>query len=408
MKNLFFISACLIFSLVIIGFNPASAQNSSGWRGSNGDGTVDGFKAPAKWPDQLKKVWQLNVGESDASPILVKGKIYLHSKTDTTETALCIDPVNGTEIWRTVLNSAPAITGPASGHPGPRSTPSLVNDKLFTLGVNGILTCIDTKSGKVLWENTAYTAEVPRFFTGSSSLILEGKCIVQLGGHEKGIVAAFDVNSGKELWKLESVPCTYSSPVVMKTIKNMILLYSETDLLGISPDGQLLWKIPAPAQRMFYNQSTPLYDGILVIMTGQGSGTKAFSLEKKDRNWEPKEVWTNAELGASFNTPVIKDGFLYGNEAKSGSLYCLNLKTGEKSWVSSTSLNRFATILDLGKVVFSLSANRQLTFFEPNGKEYIELAKYNLGDTDVYAAPIVSGNKIFIKDRDLLTCWSIE
>ena len=251
MKNLFFIPACLIFSLVIIGFNPASAQNSSGWRGSNGDGTVDGFKAPAKWPDQLKKVWQLNVGESDATPILVKGKIYLHSKTDTTETVRCIDPVNGTEIWRTVLNPAPVITGPASGHPGPRSTASLVNDKLFTLGASGILTCIDTKSGKILWKNTAYTAEVPRFFTGSSPLILEGKCIVQLGGHEKGIVAAFDVNSGKELWKLESVPCTYSSPIVMKTIKNMILLYSETDLLGFPPTDSSYGRLRLPPNECF-------------------------------------------------------------------------------------------------------------------------------------------------------------
>ena len=144
---------------------------------------------------------------------------------------------------------------------------------------------------------------------------------------------------------------------------------------------------------MFYNQSTPLYDGTLVIMTGQGSGTKAFSMEKKTEIGNSKEVWTNAEFGVSFNTPVIKDGFLYGNEAKSGSLYCLNLKTGEKSWANSTSLNRFATILDLGKVLFSLSANRQLTFFEPNGKEYVELAKYNLGDTDVYAAPMFQGIK---------------
>jgi outer membrane protein assembly factor BamB len=239
-------------------------------------------------------------------------------------------------------------------------------------------------------------------------LVFAGKCIVQLGGKTKGVIVAFDANSGKEIWKLEGEPSTYSSPALMIANKNMMLVQSETDLLGISTDGKLLWKIPTPAQRMFYNSPSPVYDGQTIIVPGQGAGTKAYSISKAGDSWENKELWTNKELGVSFNTPLLKDGFLYANEAKSGSLFCLNAKTGEKCWADTIALNRFASILDLGEVLVCLPARAHLIFFEPSGKAYVELARYKIAETEVYAHPLIIGNNIFVKDKEMLTCWSLK
>ncbi len=408
MKKFNLITFVLCVSFILANNINASSQDWSGWRGTNRNGTVTGFAQPSKWPAQLNKVWQITIGEADASPVMENNRIYLHVKQDTIEMALCLDAVKGTEIWRTNLNISPVITGPAIGHPGPRSTPFIGKDKLYTLGTGGIVTCLDAKSGKVIWKNDAYTSEVPQFFTACSPLIFGGKCIVQLGGHNKGIIVAFDANSGKESWKLESIPCTYSSPAIMTTMNNLILVQSETDLCGVSADGKLIWKIPTPVQRMFSNATSPVYDGQNLIVTGQGSGTKAYGITKTGDNWENKELWSNKDLGVSFATPILKDGFLFGNEAKNGKLFCINAKTGEKCWADTIAHNRFASMLDLGKLLACLPATGQLIFFEPSAKGYVELAKYKVAETEVYAHPIIAGDKIFVKDKNMLTCWSLK
>jgi len=403
--NVFFV----LFIIILCGgnFYNSQAQNSNGWRGINGDNRVKGFEIPAKWPELLKNSWQVKVGLGDASPVLVNNKIFLHVMQDGNEVALCLNALDGKEIWKTNLNPSPEITGPAIGHPGPRSTPFVSGGKVFLLGTGGNVNCLDASSGKVIWKNDSYT-EVPQFFTSSSPLVLNSSCIYQLGGKDHGVVVAFDVNSGKETWKLEGIPTTYASPSLMKTDENIILVQSDTDLCGVSTDGKLLWKIPCPVQRMSMNASSPVYEGHNVVVTGQGSGTKMVSLTKQDDKWDTKEIWANAELGVSFSTPILKDGFLYGHEAKKGALFCLNAKTGEKVWADATPLNRFASITDAGKVLVSLPATGNLIIFEPNSTKYVELAKYKVADTEIYATPVLSGNNIFVKDKEMLTCWSLK
>ena len=408
MKKINLITCLFCVSFILANITSVKCQNWTGWRGNNRNGTVTGFTQPTQWPAQLNKVWQVTVGEADASPVMANGRIYLHVKQDSTEVAICIDPIKGDQIWRTVLNSSPQIKGPAVGHPGPRSTPFISNGKLYLLGAGGIVTCLDVKTGKSVWKNEAYTTEVPQFYTGSSPLVAGGKCFVQLGGKIKGQLTVFDANTGKELDQVLGISTTYSSPVVMTTIPNMLLVQSEVDLFGVSIDGKLLWDIETPVQRMFNNAATPVYDGQNVVVTGQGSGTKLVSISKVGEKWETKELWTNKEFGVSFATPIVKGGFIYGNEAKNGKLYCLNMKTGEKCWADTIAHNRFASLLDLGKQLVTLPATGQLIFFEPSEKSYVQLAKYKVAETEVYASPIIVGDKIYVKDKTMLTCWSLK
>lgn len=407
MKRINVISLVILSFFLTISELELNAQNSSGWRGEHRNGTIAGFNVPDIWPDELKMEWQINVGECDASPLFYDGKIYLHVKQVNEERLLCLNASDGKNVWSTSLNPAPEVTGPAAGHPGPRSTPSISKGKIFTLGAGGIVNCLDTQSGSILWTNKSYT-EVPAFFTASSPLVVNKLCIVQLGGSDNGVVVAFDVNSGQEMWKLEHIPCTYSSPVLMDTFEDLLLVQSETDLLGVSTKGELLWKIATPVQGRSTNSPTPIYEGNTLIVTGQGSGTKAFSLNNSGTGWEYKEVWSNTELGTSFNTPLIKNGFLFGSEERLGKLFCLNMKTGEKTWMDETTLNRFASTLDLGKVLISLPANGLLIAYEPDGSKYTELARYKVSETEVYAHPLLVEDEIYVKGKEMLSCWSLK
>ncbi len=161
MKKIRLISLVILSFLLTIGMSDFQGQNSSGWRGEHRNGTIDGFNVPEKWPGELKMAWQINVGECDASPVLSEGKIYLHVKQGNDENLLCLNASDGKELWKTTLNPAPVVTGPAAGHPGPRSTPFISNNRIFTLGAGGIVNCLNLQTGSILWTNNSYTGEVP-------------------------------------------------------------------------------------------------------------------------------------------------------------------------------------------------------------------------------------------------------
>lgn len=408
MKTVKFYKIAILLGIFLFTICSVSAQNWPDWRGPNRDDKVTGFKSPAQWPGELNQVWQRTIGLGDASPILADSKIYVLVKDGNDEVTLCVNAEDGKTIWRTVNNPAPVVEGPPSSHPGPRSTPAFDSGKIYTLGVGGFLHCLDATTGKILWSNDSYT-EVPRFFTGTSPMVVGNKCIVQLGGHDDGAVVAFNANNGDVLWKLEGQPTTYSSPVTMKVDNNeMLVVQTETDLIGVSMEGKLLWKIPTPAESRFYNCSTPVIDGQNVIVAGQGGGTRSYKIERTGNEYTYSENWSNADFGGSFNTPVLKDGFLYGNEARLGKLYCIDAKNGESRWNDDKTHNRFAATMDLGKVILSLPATGNIIIFSGTPEKYDEKAIYKVADTEVYAHPVIAGDKFYVKDKEMLTCWSLK
>ena len=408
MKNSKLSKKLLMLVIALFVFSGIQSQNWPGWRGENRDGKVEGFKSPTVWPDQLTQVWQQKVGLGDASVSYVDGKLYLNVKQDNDEVALCIDAVSGKTLWRTVLNPAPEVTGGARSHPGPRSTPTVKNGKVYLIGAGGLLNCLDAMTGKVIWENESFT-EVPQFFAAMSPLVIEGKCIAHLNGKEKGTVVAFNADNGQIIWELKGEPSTYSSPLLMKVgNEEIIVLQTETDVIGISKAGSLLFKIPTPAEQRFYNSSTPVIDGQNIVVCGQGKGTKSVKVEKSGTKYSCTENWTNTEYGTSFNTPVLKNGYLYGQEARLGKLYCLNAVSGKTCWSDTTAHNRFTSILDLGKDLLSLPATGKILIFEPNPEKYIQKKIYKIAETEVYAHPLVVGDKIFVKEQELLTCWQVK
>ncbi len=382
-------------------------EEGIGWRGNHRDGKVTGFEMPATWPGMLKQVWKVPVGLGDASPVLVNGRIYLQTKKGADEVVLCLDAQTGGILWEAVNNKAPEVTGGAASHPGPRSTPYVTANQVITIGAGGFVTCRNPRNGELLWNTEAYTSEVPQFFVAVSPLLAGGKFIAHLNGKEKGTVVAFDPETGKEIWKLEGEPSTYSSPVVMEAFDDMVVVQGETDLLGISAEtGALALENANPGRNPVLQFINTRVHGDQVIIAGQGSGARSLQIARGDTAWSVTETWKNPDIAVSFNTPVLKDGFLYGNDARFGYLFCQNAGTGATCWVDSVKNNRFASVLDLGKVMVSLPATGQLIVFNPNDKGYKEIIRYKVAETEVYAHPVFDGSRFFVKDKEHLTCWS--
>src|SRR5262245_6822014 len=124
----------------------ASGQDWPQWRGPNRDAKASGFKAPATWPKELTKKWSVNIGNGVSTPSLADGKLIVFSRQDDNEVVRCLNAAAGDELWKDEY-PAKAPTGGASNFPGPRSSPTVVNGKVVTLGVEGTLTCYDINSG---------------------------------------------------------------------------------------------------------------------------------------------------------------------------------------------------------------------------------------------------------------------
>ena len=158
---------------------------------------------------------------------------------------------------------------------------------------------------------------------------------------------------------------------------------------------------------MFFSCATPIIDGDKVFYTGQGQGTKAIRIEKEGNRFAVKTLWSNDELGTTFNTPVLKDDMLFGI-SKLGNLFCINSQTGQTAWVGTIKWDRFGSILDAGSVLLGLSTHSELIVFQPTGKAYTELAKFKVAETPTYAHPVVAENRIYVKDNETLAMWVIE
>jgi outer membrane protein assembly factor BamB len=400
--------ACVVIS-ISLGLR-AYAQDWPQWRGPNRDDKVPDFTAPKTWPQEFHQQWKVPVGLSDASPALAGGKLYVFARQDENEVVKCLDSADGKEIW-SYKYEVLAINGPAAGkHAGPRSSPTVAEGKVVTLGIRGMLSCLNAADGKLVWQKNEIRGW-PKFFTAMSPLVVNGLCIAQLGANTNGAVIAYDLSTGDEKWKWPGDGAAYASPILM-SIGDTKLIIAQTDkrivALDLS-DGKLVWETHFEGSGMGgYNAATPVVDGQTLIYSGAGRGATAVQLEKQGDTYTAKPLWTSTDVSPRFCSPVLKDGLLFGLSDK-GEFYCINAKTGQMAWKQAEAQGGgFGSILNAGSTLIALTPKSHLIVFQPSDKAYTQVADIKVADTDTYAQPVIAGNKLFIEDQNSVTLWTLD
>jgi outer membrane protein assembly factor BamB len=460
--------AVFVCCAVLICASAVLAQDWPQWRGANRDAKAT-LTIPKTWPKELNKKWtvQLGIG-TDSTPALVGGKLYSFTRIDANETIVCLDSATGNELWKNGY-AATTVTGAPQNHPGPRSSPTVTDGKIFTLGVGGVLSCWDTSTHKRLWQKDDFPNSWPQFYAAMSPLVTDGLCIANVGGRDGGAVIAYTLATGDQKWKWPSPGPSYSSPSVMTVSDTkMVVVMTLSNIVGLKiADGTLLWEIPFVTSGMGYNTFTPIVDGTTFYYGGDGGrGITAVTIKKNGDKFSVEQLWNNTDNSTQYNTPILKNGFLYGY-SQSGSYFCLDAKSGKTAWTQASSTSTpasggrtmgllsspgdnfvivpvamggggggrggmgggggggrggmgggrgggsmggsgFGSIVDAGSVLIGLSSTGKLVMLEPNQKEYKELASYQVTSNPVYAYPVVSGNRIYIRDQTTLTLWTIE
>jgi outer membrane protein assembly factor BamB len=404
-------TACFLLGVGAAHLVPAGAalsQDWPQWRGPDRDGVVHGVTVPAKWPKTLTEEWQVSVGEGVASPVVAGGSVYVFTRQKDNEVVRCLDLADGKELWRSEPYPAPFKPGPGDAFSiGPRSTPAVAGGRVFALGISGILSCLDARTGKLLWRQD-YKPYYNR--SGNSPLVADGLCIAHLGSGANGGLRAFDAATGDVKWCFQDDSPASSSPILADLAgERQVVTFTRRDLLGVSAaTGKLLWRTRC-SHDYFENCVTPVLYKDLVIAPGRMEPPRAFRLEKGDKGVTAKDVWKAKGAPAYMSTPVIAGDWLFGfADQKMGQLFCLDAGTGEMLWQAGDRLGSYAAILNAGSVWLALTNKGQLIVVKLGGKEYEPIAEYKVSDKETWAHPVFLGGRILIKDDTTLRSLRIE
>jgi outer membrane protein assembly factor BamB len=388
------------------------AQDWPQWRGPGRDNKVTGFVEPKTWPKELTKKWTKSVGRGESSPVLAGEKIYVFARDEGDEILRCLDAKTGEEIWQDKYATA-AVVKNAGGYPGPRSTPVVAGGKVCTLGVNGVVSCLDSVTGKLFWREDTKTR--PAFNTATSPMIVGDKLIVYAAG-----LTAYDLTNGKVKWDWKSGNPPYGSPTLMTVGgQTEVVTPTSTILAGVSLEGQKLWDVKLPTRDYTSSYSTPLIDGPIVIYDvtmGRNPGpskdsyTAAYKIEKTDDGLKAKELWKNNELYTDkYQSPTLVDGRYIFAINFNRQLFCMDAQSGKELWLDKTKRGECGAVLNCGSVLMALTSDRNLIAFKSSPKEFIELAKYKVGEAETWATPIVAGKRIYVRDKQgSLTLYTLD
>lgn len=385
------------------------------WRGPNRDGITEDFHEPLVWPPVLHMRWKAEVGSGFSSPVYHRGRIYVHTRRDPAEeTVSCLDARDGRVVWRHSY-PAPFRQNSYAIHmgAGPNSTPLVACDRIYTLGMTGILSCFHAGSGTLEWrKDWTSRVDTSRYFTGTamSPLIAERRLIVQIGDDREGMIQALDPGSGRVRWSWDADAMAYSSPITA-SFNGVRLVIGLTDKLAVGlklDTGKLLWSFPFrdPENE---NILTPIFHGKLLILSGIRNGTFAYRLSRLGDRWTTDQVWHNPVVHMHMSSPVLDRGLVFGHSyKKKGQFFCLDAQTGATRWLTSGREGEHASAICSKSLLFLLTERAELLVAKKNSEEFGLVARYKVSEGATWPHPILLDRAVLIKDDSSVALWTID
>jgi outer membrane protein assembly factor BamB len=383
----------------------ANAQEWTQWRGPARNGSVSAKNAPATWPQSLQRTWRVEVGEGYSSPVVSAGRAYIHGRRDPEEIVTAINLADGKVVWQQKYQSSFQKNQYAvSMAKGPHATPLIIGNRLFTLGVTGILNAWDTATGKQLWtRDFSKSIDTSKLFCGtaSSPLLVNGRLVVQVGSDiHGGQVLGLNPATGATEWEWHGLGPGYASPVVIDVnSQQQIVALTEGSIVGIDgKNGRELWSVPFPDE-WHENISTPLWTGTSLIVSGPRQGTHAYTLTQTAGKWQATETWKNPDVAMYMSSPVFGDGLIYGHSwKKKGQFFAIDAKTGAVRWTTEGREGEHASLLLTPQHVIFLTNGADLIVAKRGTPAFTLERRYEVADGSTFATPVLFESNILVRD----------
>ena len=363
------------------------------------------------WPESgPPNLWEKSIGEGYSGPVVAGNKLILFHRVDNQEVVECLEAATGKGQWKFAY-ATEYVDNFAKGN-GPRATPLVAGERVFTLGAQGELHTIDLATGKKIWSHDLRKEyQLPdNFFGIGTSPLLEGDLLLVNAGPPNGGVLAFHKETGKEVWKAKCEPASYSSPAAA-TIDGTrhIFFFTMGGLVSVDPKtGDIRfrkpWRSRNPAS---VTAATPLVvNDQVFISASYGTGAVLLRVHKD----EVEEIWKSDQaMSNHYNTCIYKDGFLYGCDGRQepgARLRCVELATGKVQW-TKPGFGCATMILANGRII-ALDENGDLILLDPSPDSYKELARVHVLDNPCRAPLALANGRLYARNDKKLICWNLK
>lgn len=430
------------FALVLLTAAVGRADDWPNWMGPKRDNVWRETGIIEKFPENGPKVlWRSPIAGGYAGPAVAHGKVYVADYTSADLTAEikeggnfdrkgvtgiealhCLNEATGKELWKYEYPVKYAISYPA----GPRATPTVHEGKVYMLGAEGHLACLDAEKGSKVWAKELkdeYKTKTALWGYAAHPFI-DGKKVITLAGGEGSHVVAFDKDTGNEIWKSQSQPDQDGQGYAPVTIieaggVRQLIVAGPKAVRGLDPEtGKRLWTTPYDASNGAAIM-TPVVSGEYLYFGGYSNKNLLLKLAKDkpavEVVWKDKK---NAGVSPVNVQPFLQDGVLYGYD-DTGDMYAVELPSGKRLWKgmgpiggerpkgSETAFivkngDRFVFFAETGHLVFG-----KLT---PQGYEEIDRAKVidqtggAFGRKVVWCMPAFANKHCYVRNDKEIIC----
>jgi len=292
------------------------------------------------WPGGEPAIrWSKKLGSGWSGPVVAGGRLIIHHRLQNEEVVSAYDALSGEDLWE--QRSATSYSGSMSSDQGPRATPTVAGGSVFTLGVAGVLSCLDAATGKLQWRLDArevYGADTGFFGMDCSPLVMDGLVLLQIGGRDGHGIVALEAGTGKLRWRATDHEAGYASPVPAAFGGHQqALFFTREGLVAIDPEsGRQRFQYPwRSKQHASVNAASPVVVGNNILLTASYN-TGAVMLKVADGGVQP--LWQGDDkLSAHYATPVYHRGLLFGFHGRvdfptGAELRCIDADSGRVLW----------------------------------------------------------------------------
>jgi len=394
-----------------------AVRDASGWprlNGPTGDGRSTETGLRLTWSDTgPPERWRVAVGEGYSSPVVEGDDVILFHRIEQDELIDCLAADSGRHRWR--FRDPTRYRCPVAYSSGPYSTPVISGPRIYALGAEGELFCLDRRNGSLLWKRSL-SADYPSpagNFPPSASPLLEGdRMILNLGGRtaRAGIVA-FDCATGGSVWTATDHGASCATAVAASIHdQRYVFVWTDQGLVALDPaSGRVFWTVDFHANNPeAVHATSPLVVGDVVFVSGYQIGCLAVRLLPQGRY---QELWRDKRrnLDSQYNNLIAADGHVYGYSSYTGALHCIDLLSGALRWKWRSAIRR-GNAIALGDRLLLLGDRGHLgcVAISPERCRPVGVTASPLLEAPCYSAPAISNGLLYLRNQHFLICLDLR
>ena len=407
--------AFIICLLLYGGVSVASALDWPQWRGPDRDGISRETGILKEWSDGGPRVlWRVPIGEGFSGISVADGRVYTMFSKGEDEFVICLDASNGEEIWRIQSDST---YYESEGGNGPRATPTIDGEFLFTVSAQGKFYALNSGNGEKVWSYDLirdFGSYMPRWGFSSSPLVEDNMLLVEVGGSNGKFIVAFDKTNGDVLWSSHTDKLGYASPIAV-TIGGVrqLIVFAGLRLLAVSTDnGELFWSYPWRTGRFDVHAATPIFiaPDKIFISSAYGKGAAVVQVKVMDSpesgsgiKMEVEEIWRSERVQNRLATSVLHGNHLYGFHKTI--LKCIDANTGTEKW-KARGFGEGTLILAEDHLII-LGDRGKLGLVEATPAAFNEVASAEVLSGLCWTVPTLANGRLYARNEKEIVCFDM-